>query len=100
MTVFLRCPPIDERFALIVHMASRQQMVYSERYGKFLHVPSYQEFSRNRDKYPEFEDTMNETTLKLEVTLKEEAGKNPDQRLMIKMVEDGFFGFTVMDVAF
>ena len=92
LTVFLGFGWINGAFALMIHMASSQRMVFDEKLGKVvLWKPTYQEFARNPESYPEFEATMNYETGQLEVTPKKEAEKNPDRQIMTDMVQQGFF---------
>lgn len=92
LTVFLGFRWTSGPFDLIVHMASRQRMVFDEKLGKPVPwKPTYQEFVKNPERYPEFETTMNYNTGQLEVTPKKEAEKNPDRQIMTEMVEQGFF---------
>lgn len=92
LTVFLGLGWINGAFALTIHMASSQTMVFDEKLGKLVPwKPTYQEFARNPESYPEFEATMNYETGQLEVTPKKEAEKNPDRQIMTDMVQQGFF---------
>ena len=92
LTVFLGLGWINGAFALTIHMASSQRMVFDEKLGKLVPwKPTYQEFARNPESYPEFEATMNYETGQLEVTPKKEAEKNPDRQIMTNMVQQGFF---------
>ena len=77
--------------ALIVSMASKQNLVFSKKRKTLIPVPTFQEFASNRDKYPEFEETMNWETGELEVTPKEEAAESPDKQVMTGMAQRGFF---------
>lgn len=72
-------------------MASKQKLVFSEKHKTLIQFPTYQEFASNRDKYPEFEETMNWETGELEVTPKEEAAKNPDKQVVCGMAQSGFY---------
>ena len=92
LTVFLGFGWINGAFALTIRMASSQRMVFDEKLGKLVPwKPTYQEFARNPESYPEFEATMNYETGQLEVTPKKEAEKNPDRQIMTDMVQQGFF---------
>lgn len=92
LTVFLGFRWINGPFALMVHMASSQRMVFDEKLGKVVPwKPTYQEFAKNPESYPEFTTTMNYDTGQLEVTPKKEAEKNPDRQIMTEMVQQGFF---------
>lgn len=84
-------PSINQPFALIVRMASKQNLVFSNIHKTLIRVPTYQEFASNRDKYPEFEETINWETGELEVTPKKEAAENPDKQVMSGMAQQGFF---------
>ena len=91
LTVFLGFGWINGAFALTIRMASSQRMVFDEKLGKLVPwKPTYQEFARNPESYPEFEATMNYETGQLEVTPKKEAEKNPDRQIMTDMVQQGF----------
>lgn len=92
LTVLLGLGWINGAFALTIYMASSQRMVFDEKQGKLVPwKPTYQEFARNPESYPEFEATMNYETGQLEVTPKKEAEKNPDRQIMTHMVQQGFF---------
>lgn len=89
---FLGLPSTNQPLiALIVSMASRQNLVFSKKRKTLIPVPTYQEFASNRDKYPEFEETMNWETGALEVTPKEEAAESPDKQVACGMAQQGFF---------
>ena len=92
LTVLLGLGWINGAFALTIYMASSQRMVFDEKQGKLVPwKPTYQEFARNPESYPEFEATMNYETGQLEVTPKKEAEKNPDRQIMTHMAQQGFF---------
>ena len=76
----------------MVDMASNQRMVFDEKLGKLVPwKPTYQEYVKNPESYPEFTTTMNYDTGQLEVTPQKEAEKNPDRQIMTEMVQQGFF---------
>lgn len=77
--------------ALILSMASRQKLVFSKKRKTLIPVPTFQEFASNRDRYPEFEETMNWETGELEVTPKDEAAESPDKQVACGMAQQGFF---------
>lgn len=59
LTVFLAFIWINGPFALMIHTASRQRIVFVKKLGKPVPwKPTYQEFVRNPDSYPEFDTDL------------------------------------------
>lgn len=87
---------INGPFALMIHTASRQSIVFDKKLGKPVPwKPTYQEFVRNTDSYSEFDTDLRQRRIMAlgswKLPLKKEAAENPDRQIMTEMVQQGFF---------